>query len=129
MKNLRILFLVAFALIPCSLLADSSSLADSSEGMMASILAELNHFPSDAQKEVLAAIYEDASNSPAEKLVAAIISRVAHQVGDADKAELQTILGSEEVSEGLKTIANAILNIKHKVQSDDLQALKKLIDS
>lgn len=120
--KLKALCILTLAFVPCLTTA-----AGHATSTMASVLTELNHFPSAADKEALASIAEDASSTADEKLLAQIISRVAHRASSADKAELKKIL-EKETPEAISIIASAILNTNHQAQSEDLQALKTLID-
>ncbi|MCZ6504001.1 MAG: hypothetical protein O6945_16000 [Gammaproteobacteria bacterium] len=120
--KLKIFYLVAFVFFPCMAIADGAI------STMASVLSELNHFPSATDKEALTGIVEDASSTADEKMLAQIISRIAHKASAADKAELQKILVREGTSQAARAIATAAVNINHKLQSDDMQALKALID-
>lgn len=120
--KLKALCILTLAFVPCLTMAAGHATAT-----MASVLTELNHFPSAADKEALASIAEDASSTADEKLLAQIISRVAHQASTADKAELKKILETKEAPEAIRIIASAILNTNHRAQSEDLQALKTLI--
>ena len=120
--KLKVFYLVAFVLFPCM------AIADGAVSTMASVLSELNHFPSASDKEALAGIVEDASSTADEKTLARIISRIAHQASAADKAELEKLLAAEEISKAAKTIVTAVLNMVHKLQKDDLQAVRALMD-
>jgi len=120
--KLKVFYLVAFVFFPCMATADSAI------STMASVLSELNHFPSATDKEALAGIAEDASSTADEKMLAQIISRIAHQASTADKVELEKILEAEETSQAARAIATAVLNTNHKLQNDDMLAMKALID-
>lgn len=120
--KLKVFYLAAFMFFPCMAIADGAI------STMASVLSELNHFPSATDKEALAGIVDDASSTSDEKTLALIISRIAHQASAEDKADLEKILEAEEASQAAKTIATAVLNTLHKLQSDDLQAVKALMD-
>ncbi|PCI33954.1 MAG: hypothetical protein COB54_02855 [Alphaproteobacteria bacterium] len=94
---------------------------------MATVLVDLNHYPSAEHKKSLTAIIGNSTSTESEKLLATIITRIAHKASDADKILLSKILSDESEPEAIKTLAKAILNIKHKPQGDDIEALKALM--
>ena len=120
MMKLKLIVALMIALFPGFAIAGNAS------SVMASILVELNHFPSAAHTETLTKIVASGASAD-EKMLAQIISRIAHQPGAEDKVELKRILESKEASDAVKTIAKAILNMNHRPQSEDIQALKGLI--
>ncbi len=97
--KLNMFYLVAFVFFPCMAIADSAI------STMASVLSELNHYPSATDKKALAGIVEDTSSTADEIALAQIISRIAHRADAADKAELEKILSREETSQAARTIA------------------------
>lgn len=120
----RIYLLPALLLSICLPL---QALAGDAVSTMASVMSELNHFPSASDKESLGAIVDDASSTSAEKQLAGIISRIAHQASAADKASLEEVVAQDDVSAAIKTIAKAIINTNHRPQDADRTALKALI--
>ena len=79
--KLKVFYLVAFMFFPCM------AIADSAVSTMASVLSELNHFPSATDKEALAGIVDDASSTSDEKTLALISSRMATQARHEEKAD------------------------------------------
>jgi len=120
MMKLKLIVALMIAFIPGFAIAGNAS------SVMASILVELNHFPSAAHTESLEEIVASGASAD-EKMIAQIISRIAHQPVAKDKVELKRILESKEASDAVKIIAKAILNMNHRPQSEDVQALKGLI--
>ena len=120
MMKLKLIVALMIAFFPGFAIAGNAS------SVMASILVDLNHFPSAAETETLAKIVTSDASAD-EKMLAQIISRIAHQPGAEDKVELKRILESEEASDAVKIIAKAILNMNHRPQSKDIHALKGLI--
>lgn len=120
--KLKMFYLVALMFFPCMAIADGAM------STMASVLSELNHFPSETDREALAGIIEGESSTADEKMLAQIISRIEHKANVSDKVRLEKILESEDTSQAARAIATALVNINHKLQSDDIQAMKALID-
>lgn len=116
-----------FWIVLLLLLLPGFAVAGDASSVMASILIELNHFPSAEDKAALAKIVESDEASADEKSLAQIITRIAHQPGSEDKVELKKMLDSQETSDAVKIIAKAILNMNHRPQTEDIEALKGLI--
>lgn len=99
--------------------------ADSNVATMAGIVLSLEHFPSAADKEALAAI-TGGDGSAAVKSVAAAIAGVAHKVSDADKATLQSIAADESQPADLRELAGIVAGINHVPSAEAKAALVKL---
>ena len=79
-------------IIACSVLLIISDLAFADTAAirtMADITMNLNHFPSDSDKQMLAAITNSDDSSESEIAVATAISNIKHQVAAGDKEKLQ----------------------------------------
>jgi len=119
--KLRLIILI------CGAMALTPALADDAINTMASILASLNHFPTDADKQKLTAIVEDAGSSEIDKQLAEIIAGIAHQASAADKEKLNAILAEDAASDESKLIAKAILGTMHRPTAEHLKSLHQLI--
>lgn len=93
---------------------------------MAEILADLNHFPSDAEKETLSGIIADEDTGDHERAVAMALLNVEHQVRDDDRAELESVLADETAPKPVKTLAKVIVNLNHAPSEDEQAKLAKL---
>ena len=65
---------------------------------MASILANMQHFPSEADKSKLQAILDQESSTDNEKTLASAIMRIEHQSNPEDALLLESIIESETAS-------------------------------
>lgn len=95
---------------------------------MAGILMNLQHFPSDSDKQALRQITQDKSASADEKTVAQALIDVQHTAADADKPKLEAIFKNDKAASSVKTLAGVILNLHHMASDSDkakLQALTK----
>ncbi|MEM7364431.1 MAG: hypothetical protein AAF525_10440 [Pseudomonadota bacterium] len=90
---------------------------------MATIMSELNHFPTAAHKKTLEKVANKNSATADERTLAGIIARIAHTPTAEDKQTLQAMLESDETSASCRTIAAAILGMNHRVQATDLETL------
>jgi len=125
-KGILQLSLLASALF---LVSPFSLAAESAAATMAEILVNLNHFPSDADKDRLADIMESDETSDAEVDIAMAISHIAHQAKDEDKEMLNEIIADESVPAELRDVAAAVLRVNHKVSDEDMAKLKMIASS
>jgi len=92
----------------------------------AATLVDMNHFPSDAEKETLAGIAADAAVDDNLQAIAAAIAGIEHTPSASAQAELNGILASEAASPAQKTLAGAVLRFRHQVSVEDRSALEDL---
>lgn len=109
------LALVVVAAVPA--IADASPVST-----LAGILIDMNHFPSEAQKEQLAAISDDGDASDNLRAIASAVAGIEHAPSAEAQAELNGILVSEAASPAEKTLAGAVLRFRHAVSVEDLAA-------
>jgi hypothetical protein len=119
---MRIMLLVAGLLLANVCFASDASI------IMAEIVIDLNHFPSDDDKSYLTEIADDADSSADEKALAGIISRIMHKPAADDVAALESMASSGEASAYVKTLAKAILSIEHKPSAETIAALEGLLE-
>jgi hypothetical protein len=108
----------------------AASIANAAESKavqtMAGILANLQHFPSAADKETLKGIAEDKAATANERTLATALSNVQHMAAAGDKPALEAIVADAKATNGAKTLASIILNVKHFPSADDKEKLKAL---
>ena len=97
--------------------------ADSAVRTMAEITKNLNHFPSDTDKEKLAAISRDENSSEAEKVVAMALMNLAHRVSDEDRPKLNAIADDASAPAGLRELADILLHVDHRPSDEDIESL------
>jgi hypothetical protein len=93
---------------------------------MATILLHLQHFPSDADKQLLKQITEDKSATKEERTVAQALMDVRHTAAAADRPKLEAIVKDDKAASSVKTLASTILNLKHMPSESDKEKLKAL---
>lgn len=93
---------------------------------MAHILTELNHYPSNEQKETLAAISKDESNSEATRAIAEAIHNIEHKPKAEDVATLKIVSETESTTEEEKQLAEIVTNLNHSVSAETKKALEAL---
>src|SRR5215467_5234358 len=86
---------------------------------MAGILMNLQHFPTEAEKQTLKHIAEDKSATADERTVAGALANVQHTVAAADKPRLEAIVKDDKASSSVKTLASVLLGLKHMPSASD----------
>ncbi len=96
---------------------------------MASILLEMNHFPSEAQAASLEAIMTDRSADASVRVIANAIHNIKHQATAQDKQVLAAIAADAEQSAGVRTLAGVVVNFDHQVSAFQKPQLEALLSS
>lgn len=100
--------------------------ADSAIQQMAGITLHLHHYPSDAEKQTLRGIADDASATAGERALATALMNMEHKVGGADRQKLQELLQSDATPAAERTLAGVLLGINHKPSAADTEKLRPL---
>ena len=123
MHSIRIL---GTTLVLC-LAANMANAAESKAvQVMAGILANIQHVPSDADKQALAQIKEDKATTADERAVAQALMNVQHAAAVADKPSLEGIVNDAKASSSVKTLASVILGLHQFPSDSDKQKLRAL---
>lgn len=115
---LAVLFLVVTAYAPHAFAGDAVA-------TMAKIVGSLQHFPSAADKEALAAIVA-GDESASVKTVANAIAGISHKVGDTDKTGLEAIAANEAEPAVLRQLATIVAGVNHMPSAEAKTALAAL---
>jgi len=99
---------------------------DSSIGAMAKIMINLKHFPTELDKQRLAAITNSSENSEAEIAVATAIANIKHQTPAADKEKLNAIVADKSTPADLRNLASIVLDTNHIPSASDVAKLEKI---
>lgn len=114
-----------------AVLAAFGSFAWAGEGKptqtIAMILSDLNHYPSDEEKEKLAMISKDESTSEATQTLAKTLHDLQHKPSAEDKEALAAIVESEEASDAEKQLAKIIMDINHKPSAEAQAKLEEMM--
>ncbi|MEX0618928.1 MAG: hypothetical protein WDZ76_00930 [Pseudohongiellaceae bacterium] len=94
---------------------------------IAGILVDLNHFPSDAEKQTLMGISNDSSNSEAMQTIAMAIHDMQHQVSGPNADALNQIVTNDSASEEARKLAEIVLGITHMPSADAKAELQAMI--
>ena len=98
--------------------------SDANVRAMASMLANMQHFPSEADKSKLQEILDLESSTDNEKTLASAIMRIEHQSNPEDILSLDSIIESETASGSVINIAIVIKNFSHGVSEADKRKLQ-----
>ncbi len=122
-------FTIIVSIIACSVLLIISDLAFEDTAAirtMADITMNLNHFPSDSDKQMLTAITNSDDSSESEIAVATAISNMKHQVAAGDKEKLNSIIADDSAPADLRALASILISINHRPTESDIEQLKKI---
>ena len=118
----KIMLIVLVGLFSQFTMADNASSAKE----IADIVASLNHFPSDADKEALMAISSDDSLGEGVRAMATAIATFAHSANDEGKAAMAMIQSNDEAPDRTKELAGIIAGITHTASADAKATLAEL---
>ena len=93
---------------------------------LAGILADMNHYPSDADRRELDAIAASDAVDDDLRAIARAIAGIEHTPSAEAEARLNGILASEAATEAEKILAGAVLRFEHKASVEDQSALERL---
>lgn len=91
------------------------SYADNAEAqkVIAGVLVNLNHFPSDADKAALMAITEDDSVGQGYRALAGAVANISHSANAEGKEVTARIMEASTAPAELKTLAEIVANLNH----------------
>ena len=117
------------SIIACSVLLTVTDLAfadTAASRTMAVITMNLNHFPSDSDKQMLTAITNSDDSSESEIAVATAISNIKHQVAAGDREKLHSIIVDDSIPTELRAVASILISINHKPTNSDIEQLREI---
>lgn len=102
--------------------------AGSATSEMATIIIELNHYPTAEDKKVLTHIINNAQATAGEKVIAAALIRMQHRVTDEDVDKLRRLAADDAVAKAESELARILLTIVHHPTRADIRRLKAVTD-
>jgi hypothetical protein len=121
--TLLALTLVLVTVIPTLIYADDGHLKT-----IAGILVNLNHFPSEAEKETLRDIVNDAASTDHVKTLATAMMNLKHYPTKADKTHLGNIMNDASANGDVREIAVILYNLSHKPTTSEKGKLMKMLE-
>ena len=105
------------------------SLADneSANKLIAGVLVDLNHFPSDADRGALMAVANDESNGQGFRMIAEAVGNIQHSANAEGKAAMNRIIASDRASAEAKALAEIVLGISHMPSAEAKAALEAML--
>ena len=125
-KTITEILILGFIILTISpaAMSHSSHGKDANVRAMASMLASMQHFPSEEDKVKLQEILDQDSSTDNEKTLASAIMRIEHQSNAEDALSLDSIIESETASGSIINIAIVIKNFSHGVSDADKRKLQ-----
>ena len=93
---------------------------------VADIVASINHFPSDADKDRLMAISDDDSLFDGIRAMATAVSNFAHAANADGKAAMASLQAMDQIPDRPKALAGIIANFNHMASADAKATLAEL---
>ena len=123
MKSSLIGKLLVFVAV-CSL--SQLSFAQDATKTIAGILANMNHFASDAEKATLMAIAADESNNRGVRAIATAVSNIQHAATAEDKEVMGRIMGADMAPAPVKSLAGVVAEFNHMASAEAKATLASL---
>ena len=95
--------------------------------MIASVLVDLNHFPSESEKTGLLALAEDEGVGRAFRAVANALANMQHAISDSDKEIMGRIITSDQARPNAKLFAEILLEFNHMANEETKSRLQNLL--
>ena len=125
---MKIKYFVTGLVFCLSLIAFQMALAaGAATKTMAGIMVNLNHYPSDSDKETLKKLISDGSTTDAEKTIATAMINLEHAATSADKEKLNKVMSNDAVPGPTRVLAEIVHNLNHKPSSSDKKKLKEIM--
>lgn len=115
------LFLTAAFILPFTPLALAEPTATQK---MAQIVSQLNHWPSDNDKEILREISKKGNT--AEKTIANALMMMDHRVSSDDKAKLHMVIEDRSVPENTRELAKIVKSLNHRASAKEREILQDM---
>lgn len=96
-------------------------------GKMAEIMMNLNHFPSDSEKQTLREITLNSASSEQEKTIAQAMINLQHAATAEDKKKLSKIVSDDSAPQEVRTLAQIVRDLNHQPSAEDKKKLEDLM--
>lgn len=96
---------------------------------IAEITLNLNHYPSDSEKDELKQMMNNEGVNEQLRLIAHALYNIKHSVNATDKKQLAGIAADTNTPSQIRDLARIIGTLNHKPSASDKQTLQKLIDA
>ena len=93
---------------------------------IANIVAGINHFPSDAQKQELQAIANDETAGSSMQVIASTVINIQHAANAEGKAAMAQIIADGEAPDSAKALAKIVMAFNHMASAEAKEILAAL---
>ncbi len=130
-KNRKILFLGVFALcigtfFQSNVFAHADHDKDAMIIKMADIMINLEHFPTEDEKQKLQSILDSDSSTDQEKIIANSIMNIQHSPNAEDQDKLQLIIDNTTATSTVNTLARIVQSFSHGISKTDKRKLQTI---
>jgi len=130
-KNRKILFLGVFALcigtfFQSNVFAHADHDKDAMIIKMADIMINLEHFPTEDEKQKLQSILDSDSSTDQEKIIANSIMNIQHSPSAEDQEKLQLIIDNTTATSTVNTLARIVQSFSHGISKTDKRKLQTI---
>ena len=130
-KNRKILFLGVFALcigtfFQSNVFAHADHDKDAMIIKMADIMINLEHFPTEDEKQKLQSILDSDSSTDQEKIIANSIMNIRHSPNAEDQDKLQLIIDNTTATSTVNTLARIVQSFSHGISKTDKRKLQTI---
>ena len=130
-KNRKILFLGVFALcigtfFQSNVFAHADHDKDAMIIKMADIMINLEHFPTEDEKQKLQSILDSDSSTDQEKIIANSIMNIQHSPSAEDQDKLQLIIDNTTATSTVNTLARIVQSFSHGISKTDKRKLQTI---
>ena len=115
------------SLLSLMFVAQSALAASVAVRQMASILLQLEHYPSIDDKVKLNEIANNKSSTKQEQVLATSVSNLKHQVADGDKDKLKHVIDDADAPKDVREMASIILTLRHFPSAADKAKLEQMM--
>ena len=113
-------------LVSFALTAPAAFAQDDATKEIAMVIASLNHYPTDEQKESLQYIKMDKDSSASVQTIAGALINFKHQATPEDKAMLEKVAADSGATDAERQLASILMGIQHTPKPDALAKLKAI---
>lgn len=100
---------------------------DEATEVIAGVLMNLNHFPSDDDKAALQGLIDDDGVGRAFKAVANAVMGIEHSASEEGKSMLARVLEADDADPRAKTLAQVVMDLEHGASDEAKASVQALL--
>lgn len=118
--------ILATMLLLAAMIGSPKIFAGPAAQVMAEVLVNLDHRPTDAEKAQLQQMVNDPNLSEQKRTLAKALLNMNHKISAEDKPKVAAIAKDANAGQEDRELANILLNIQHHPSAADKEKLRKL---